>query len=535
MNVITETPIRLKVLGAMLALALIAAAAVAVSLTASTTQAQSPDNAYADPQPCGPGAQTAFQPEPHEITEGHFALFDGYWEWLVEDEDDENVGTLHTNLCPPRVVQITQAGSRGQKQTVTALTDSGIDIDEAIFHVLDKHQAVVDGDPDDPDARRLPSDRYPGLIADEHINAGTQVWWLRLDDPDTAEDETSDLSLGFSTMRFDDQYWEDAYDGDPPFRYMFEFDRDPGIDPNDHPHFFAYRARQKGALEAELVWSSLEADVKDMAMEAGELEALEWVFTQPGTYEISVHLQGWVHHPEEGEDWQPISEDDTETSEVKRYVIQVGSELEEVEPPRFGVNRSVAENSPTGTPVGGPITVFPAEVETLEYRLSGEGRENFDVVAYTDPHSAQIVVADGARLDYETQANYEFTLGVTDNVDHESNPDDRPDDTLAVRIALTDVPTTASIQVDNPNPVVGETVTFTAVFTDFNPGPEVAYYFNDSDGTTEAPDRTYSIQRTSPTTETVDFFALYKAPEGASGPQVLDLQAPSVHVTWRSQ
>lgn len=349
-------------------------------------------------------------------------------------------------------------------------------------------------------------------------------------------DETSDLTLGFSTKRFDEQYW-DADDG-PPFRYKFEFERDPGIDPDEHPHFFAYRAREEGAVTAELVWSSLEADVTDMAMQAGQLEALEWVFTQPGTYEISVHLQGWVRHDrplDAGEDWRPISEYRTETSEVKRYVIQVGSALDEVEPPRFGVNRSVAENSPAGTRVGNPITVFPAEVEALEYRLSGEGHENFGVVSHTAPYSAQIVVADGAQLDYETRDTYELTLGVTDNVDHESNSDDSLDDTLAIRIALTDVPTSASIRVDNPTPVVGDTVTFTAVLTDFNPESEVVYYFDDSDGVTEAPDLTHSIRRTSETGEMVGFYALYHAPEGSSGPSVLELRASPVYVTWHSQ
>ena len=80
MHTITHAPMPLKLFGAVLALALIAAVAVAVTLTTGPAQAQTPDNAYADPQPCGPGAATAFMPEPHEVTTGHFALFDAYWE-----------------------------------------------------------------------------------------------------------------------------------------------------------------------------------------------------------------------------------------------------------------------------------------------------------------------------------------------------------------------------------------------------------------------------------------------------------------------
>ena len=477
MHTLTNAPKLVKLFGAALALTLLATAALAVALTTGPAQAQDPRNVYDDPQPCGPGAAPAYQPEPHEVSEGHFALFDGYWQW--RSQDPINVGVLHTNLCPPLVTQTTETDPFGQPiGVITTLTDSGIDVEVAIIHVLDEHQAtVVDGNPDDLGDRELPGGQFVEFFNDEHTNPGDEVWWLRLDDPNTDVVETSDLTLGFSTKRFDDQYWA-TDDGAPPFRFMFELERDPGIDPNKHPHFFAYRAREKGAAEAELVWSSAAADVNDLKMEAGQLEDLQWIFTQPGTYELSVHLQGWVHHPDPGENWQPISEYETETSEVKRYVIQVGSALTEVEPPRFGVNRSVDENSPAGTQIGDPISVFQTEVDTLEYRLSGEGHDQFDLVPATNPHSVQIVVADGAQLDYETRPAYDLTLGVTDNVDHESNSDDSLDDTLAVRIEVTDVvePFTASLFVDNSTPALGESIVFT-IAVEHLPAPADDFHF----------------------------------------------------------
>ena len=484
MHTLTNIPQHFRLYTAAMALAALVIALAAVALSTGPTQAQNAGNIYDDPQPCGPGAAIAFQPEPHEVTEGHFALFDGYWQWL--SQDPINVGVMHTNLCPPLVTQTTEPdpGNEEELITVTTLTDSEIDVEVAIIHVLDKHKAtVVDGDPNDPNVRQLPAGtgagQYPELIDDEHINAGDEVWWLRLDNPVTAEDEKSDLALGFSTMRFDDKHWGDAPDGGPPFRFSFKLERNPGIDPDDHPHFFAYRVHQEGVDAPELLWSSAGAGVKDLKMEAGQLEDLEWVFTHEGTYELSVQLLGWVNHPESGEDWRPISEYETATSEVKRYVIQVGSALTEVEPPRFGVNRSVPENSPAGTQLGGPITVFPAEVDTLEYRLSGEGHDQFDLVPATNPHSVQIVVADGARLDYETKDTYDLTLGVTDNVDHESNSDPRLDDTLAVRIEITDVDDnfTASLFVDNSTPAVGESITF-HILADNVPAPEADFHFN---------------------------------------------------------
>ena len=360
-------------------------------------------------------------------------------------------------------------------------------------------------------------------------------------DRDTDDDEASDLSLGFSTTRFDDQYWA-RDDGALPFRYKFELER-TGIDPGDHPHFFAYRVHQEGVDIPELVWSSAEAEVKDMAMAPGQLEDLEWVFTEPGTYELSVHLQGWVRQetnpPQEaGEDWRPISEYLTATSEVQRYVIQVGSALTEVEPPQFGVHRSVAENSPAGTVlIGGPVSVFGAEVDTLEYRLIGDGHDQFDLVPSPDPHShwVEIAVADGARLDYETREAYDLTLGVTDLVDHENNADSTIDDTLAVRILLDDVPTQAVIEVDNPNPLPGETVTFTAVLTDFGEGYDVSYHFVDSEGTTSGPATTHAIRRDTATTEMVEFYATYEEPDGSGGHSTVWIDAAPVTVTWGSR
>ena len=536
MQTLSNAPMPLKLLGAALALALLAAAALAVALTTGPAAAQSPDNAYADPQPCGPGAETAYQPEPHEITAGHFALFDAYWQWLVQDPADENVGILHTNLCPPLVTQTTETDFLGRPTTVTRPVDSNIDINEAIFHVLDTHKVtVVEGAQYTPGASQLPADQYPELVADEHINVGSEVWWLRLDDPNTDVDETPDLTLGFSTMRFDSQYWGDARYGGPPFRYKFEVERDPGIEPGNDPHLFVYQARQEGESRAELLWSSAQADVTDLAMEAGELEDLQWVFTQPGTYEIWLHLQGWVRHPANGEDWAPISEYETETSEVKRYVIHVGDDLTLIDPPLFGVNRSVPENSPAGTAVGDLISVFQrATVDTLDYRLRGEGNELFSLVPATKPHSVQLAVAEGALLDYEAQSSYDLTLRVSDNLGRTNYADSSEDHILAVRVDLEDIPTGASIQVDNPNSLVGETVTFTGVVTDFGAGFEVRYGFTDSDGITQVSTPTHTIRRDSPTTEKVGFYATYDDLDHPDGPASFYFNAPSVIVTWRN-
>ena len=541
MNSFTNASMPLKLFGVVLALALVAVAALLVT----PTSAQSPDNTYDDPQPCGfgQGASTAFQAEPHEKTTGHYALFDAYWEdtgpdqaqtpGLDPDQTPDNTGILHTNECPPLLTTETQ-----DLQTVTTLTDSGVDIDELIIHVENSRQAtVVEGNPDDRSTHHLRLDQYPGVR--DHANVGEKVWWLRLDDPDLSGDQKSDLTLGFSTHRFDKKYWTKV-------SYEFRLLRNPGIAPSEHPHLLAYRARQSGVPGATKVWDSAEAGIASMEMAPGELiNDLQWVFTKPGTYEISAQPVGYVRnknpHAEGDEEydanWKAISANVTEAGEVKKYVIHVGP-LVEVEPPLLGVSRSVPENSPAGTNVGDPFLVY-SEASDLGYSLSGVGHENFVATATTDadPYGVQIKVAEGASLDYETKATYDLTLGVTNKIDHESNPDPTVDDTLVVRISLDDVAPTVSLAVDNASPAVGDTVTFRAVFQHFE---EVGEYLYDFDSLSNSDTLTgrvttnnaivYTTTRNSALTETFTFSATYDVDDDGSNRRVI--HAENVTVTW---
>ena len=510
----------LRLFGAILALTIIAAVAVALTLTAGPTQAQNATNTYDDPQPCGPGAGTAFQPEPHEVHEGHFALFDTYWQ---PGSDEPNTGKLRTNLCPPMVTET----ENDEEETVATLTASGIDIDEAIFHVLDDDKVtVVSGTAGDG---QISTGDFARLAQLDHVEVGDPVWWLRLDG-------TSDLTLGFSTKRFSDTYWASTEPDTSAFRYMLELERTPGLSPQDHPHFIAYKKPQTDNAPAELVWDSNEPHVTALEMQPGQLEDLQWIFTTPGTYEIWVHLLGHVRHPENPPaDWEPISGNITETSEVKRYVIQVGSELEEVEPPQFGVNYSIPENSPAPTPLGPPIPIFRTELDDLSYQLSGEGSDDFAVVSTTNPNTVQVVVADGAQLDFETRAKYELTLEVTDNLDHESNQDDTIDDTLALGITLEDVPPSAVIKASTHNPELGQGVTFAGVVKEFGEPGHIVYIFSGgSDGIfSSTTSNTYSSHSAIPTTQTIHFTAEYLPPGGDPATDTQRITAEPVTVTWR--
>ncbi|MDE2939472.1 MAG: hypothetical protein OXR67_11245 [Chloroflexota bacterium] len=469
MSAVTNASIPLRAFGAVLVLTLIAAVAVTITLTAGPTQAQNAtNNTYDDPQPCGLGAATAFQPEPHEITKGHFALFDVYWQ-----RTGTSTGLLRTNTCPPNVTQTTELDRDGNETTTTSLLPSGIDIREAIFHILDKHEATVVSGADTSGGAhgsgdaQISTDDYRRL--GEYVSIGDPVWWLRLDDAGLSDAETENLSLGFSTERFSYQYWA-TEDNSPPFRYMFELERNPGIDPAKHPHFLAYRT---GASGMELVWNSAAVHTQPLEMEPGQFEHLEWIFTQPGTYELWVHLRGEVRGVDNvpvgaGDDWAPISNNETETNEVRRYVIQVGDRLAEHEPPRFGFSYTIDENTPPGTEVAQPsINVLTEEPTDLEFSLSGEGADDFALDSTSSPDRVKIRVADDANLDFERQPDYDLLLNVTDNIDHESNPDPSIDHFIAIQIELNDIKPSVRLVPSKTNPAKGESVHLTIVWENF--------------------------------------------------------------------
>ena len=469
MKALNDIPRNLRAVGITMTLAALTIALLAVALTAGPAWAQTPPGGSADdgntdgssagytnlstypnPQPCGPGAGDASMKEPHEIRTGHYALFDAYWRTIKEGAnvggmDVPGVGVLHTNLCPPEMVEKTQVDpNTGAKKVTIARSarKNGMDVDEAIMHVMDKHKATTVATNAEATAGQLSLAEYPAV--DKFVDPGDKVWWLRLDDPDTtAVDETSDLGIGFSTLLLDAEKWGSS------MRYKFEAERHP-TNRTDVPHFFAYEAPKTNGAAAELVWDSSNPGKGVMELNPGEkYEALQWVFTKPGTYLLWVHLEGDVkkHLNEARKD---ISANDTETSEVKRYTIQVGTTLDETEPPIFGVNLGVPENAPAGIRVGRPIPIYNAEADVLYYDLTGPGHSNFEtVVASTDPHAVQIVVAEGASLDYETKKSYELNLSVTDRVDHEHNKDPRVDDVLIVKIDLEDQEPGLKLSVDH--------------------------------------------------------------------------------------
>ena len=71
-------------------------------------------------------------------------------------------------------------------------------------------------------------------------------------------------------------------------------------------------------------------------------------------------------------------------------------------------NDTIAENSAAGTVVANIEITDVDEGDSHTVELSGEGAENFEIV------DGQLVVAEGADLDFETATSHDLTLTVTD-------------------------------------------------------------------------------------------------------------------------
>ena len=485
MDTITNAPRYFRLYGAVLAMAALLIALLAVTITAGPTMAQTDPNP--NPPPCGPGQANVPDNPAETVSSGHYAVFDGYWY--------SGTKTLNLNLCPPSVMHKEQGGGFGQEPVeVSIRTASNVDIRRTVFNI-DGHDfahTLTAADVEKYDFFELDEDK-DGNGVDDAI--GQTVWWLKVDDPSTPnEDEDSALAMGFSAALFDPQYWylddgdEDRNDeGAEPLQYEFEVIREPGIPIPEQGHVFAFDdspAPTEGdsANIKTAYWDSSEVDANALPLYPGEYHHLQWAFTKPGTYVISVQLKGHVRHEQtplpDGEeypgDWEPISRDRTVTSEVGRYVFQVGRPLTLNHEPVFGVERSVDENSAAGTPVGAPIPVHQGDDDDLTFTLTGTGHSLFSVEADAEGN-AQIKVADGAVLNHEDTSSYVLNLSVSDNKDHESNPDASVDSVIWVTINVVDDPDEQlSITLTADPPATRQTVGNQVVLTGTVTGSPVA-------------------------------------------------------------
>lgn len=360
MNTLITNPRQFRLYGAVLAMAALLAVLLAATLTAGPAQAQvdggkpqdprTGDNAeeYSQPYPCSeevqPDARTI-----GEIRDGYYAVFDAFW--------DYEVGHLSNNFCPPEVTVTTKYDPAARRNvTVTTRADANIHISETVFSIPDSYKAtvidtrsgIVNGNPGNYQGATIDIADFPFLAEngavsavepgpnDTTVFADNTLWWVRLDEPWTTADETSDLQIGLSTGLLEEADWNNPRGGDPvQFRFVAVHVLKDGTPVETHvlgADFFAFDPRATDTPLEDAKWSTVATiEASEIGMQTGEYRPMQFAFTQPGVYRVQVNVEGYVQHtPPAGasKDWIPVSSDKTITSPVQWYTFHVGPEAD---------------------------------------------------------------------------------------------------------------------------------------------------------------------------------------------------------------
>ena len=108
--------------------------------------------------------------------------------------------------------------------------------------------------------------------------------------------------------------------------------------------------------------------------------------------------------------------------------------------------RSVAENSPSGTIVGGSLRASDRDGDTVVFGLSGADSASFAI----DRKTGRITVGTEADLDYEAKSAYEFTVTATDPSKASAN--------ITITVSLTNQEEAGTVTLASEQPEAGDSL-----------------------------------------------------------------------------
>ena len=288
-----------------------------------------------------------------------YAVFDAFWDYEVEHLSD--------NFCPPKVAVTTKTHfneETGEETEVPVYTrsDANIHVTKTAFSIPDSYKVTVvdsdetNGNPSTVTGPKIDLADYPflreGMSAVKPgpdstaenptwVFADNEVWWVRLDNPDTENtDESSPLQIGFSSALMKDEDWfrddnDDGLSDGPPVQFRFGAVHvlEAGIPVEIHvvgADFFAFEQRSMDTPLEKAQWSNLDtAAHSEINMAVGQYRPMQFLFTKPGEYRVQGQIQGHVRQLEDRLDssplgWDVISEGKSLTGPTEWYVFHVG-------------------------------------------------------------------------------------------------------------------------------------------------------------------------------------------------------------------
>ena len=282
---------RFKIYAAV-ALAALLMTLLAVTLATSTAQATEPR--HATPEAC-PGETGNTNTQAASVVDsGHYALFDVYW------NPDE--GELTNTVCPPSVEYVSGSFPNPDR---TDRSPSGINITAdppTIIHIPSSHQInLSDNTTYDNTTYEVMYSEVKGADDLEDRNADGVagdgdgiVWALPACPPDGSASE-GDLCLSFSAALLEQADWanEDETRGG---KVTFHVDHvhQTDIDKQDPRYVLVYDVPPTGAEPnaALPLWNSSDLRESKVLVAPGGYNRPLWFFTDRGTYEFQVHIQG---------------------------------------------------------------------------------------------------------------------------------------------------------------------------------------------------------------------------------------------------
>ena len=335
---------------AVAALAIFAVAAVMLlaggAPAQATTAALTPDDGAAQPRP----QQTTPTPAPPEpcpgeagnpnaeaarvVDSGHIALFDVWW----NPEELE----LTNSSCPPTVTYVDPVYKKGKKISPSRVdrSPSNIDIAKTIIHIPNSAKITLDAeeypkgpykalwDADAKENRDLNKDGTP-----DHGWGDGIVWALPACPPEEV-DPLVPMCISISAALLNQDDWVTP-EGTPfgKIEYLLDHVHQTDIDKQDPRYVLAY----DGAI---VRWNSSDVRRGQVSVAPGKYKNLKFFFTDRGTYEFQVHIGGY---PKNYQNPDPLSEDDSVSSDMRTYIIHVGAEAD------LGVTATATPPSPVPT------------------------------------------------------------------------------------------------------------------------------------------------------------------------------------------
>ena len=360
--------------------------------TPEPTATPTPTPRHASPEPCPGQTGNPNATADRVVDSGHIALFDVWWN-PVE-------GELTNNLCPPMVTHVPEVPGDELEgiEPVPARDDrspSSIDITAeppTIIHIPLSAKINLSDSTTHGNGNRTYAEMFTHLVTVDNSenrdtnNDGTPdgvgdgIVWALPACPPAGSPAPGGLCLSFSAALLNAEDWQgDTVDYDVTHVHQLDIDR------QDARFVLVYDVPEASAQPSQVVplWNSHDSRAATVSVDLEGYNRPLWFFTDRGTYEFQVYIQG--------DPQSTLGDDPKGTSDEQKDIIHVGAEAD------LGVTATMTPESPS-----------PADEVTVTVTASNAGPD--------EAQETKVDVTLPAGLTYSSHAPANDTFTESDGV-----------------------------------------------------------------------------------------------------------------------